>query len=212
MAHRAPRSSSDATCIYVASEYAFEINLFSSCHSAPLNIIIHAVTIPLEWASTLLLLRAIAGFTAAYIASAAVIVYYVMLLLVVRETEPELGEKESSSSPLLSGSISCECAVAAAVAWNLATILLITHEDAATTILAAIRADSYLIPCWHTRVEPAFAVFALTQLSSWLMQVGLGHVLSERNSPSMVKRLTANSAILSPVMAFHDVFFNFFRV
>jgi uncharacterized membrane protein YGL010W len=41
----------------------------------------------------------------------------------------------------------------------------------------------------------------LVHATSWLLQVGVGHWLLERNSPSMATKLSANSVLLSLLLA-----------
>lgn len=44
-------------------------------------------------------------------------------------------------------------------------------------------------------------VALLVQLLSWFAQVYIGHYLIEKNRPAMATKLTVNSVILSPMMA-----------
>ena len=51
----------------------------------------------------------------------------------------------------------------------------------------------------------SFAIFALVQLCSWCVQVYIGHKVYEKNLPAMTVKLTLNSIVLSPLLAWDYV-------
>lgn len=166
----------------------------------------------LEWSATLLLLRSLGGFEAAYISAATVTVYYVLLLQAVKETglngpsQEDLSvhssrDNEYSSSRAIAAGRGYECALAAASVLNLVTMILVADDSAATTAASVLGLDSLLRHDFEAL--PAVAVFVATQLCSWFLQVCIGHFCIEGSTPSMISRLTINSAILSPALIFH---------
>lgn len=56
----------------------------------------------------------------------------------------------------------------------------------------------------HCGPQHAWWVALGIQAFAWTGQVGVGHRLVERNSPSMATAFSAASVILSPLLAFYD--------
>lgn len=57
----------------------------------------------------------------------------------------------------------------------------------------------------HTGIFLALVIIAIVQLSSWFVQVYIGHKIYENNLPAMTVKLTLNSILLSPLLAWDCV-------
>jgi uncharacterized membrane protein YGL010W len=140
--------------------YGDELKLFKQHHSHPGNWLIHAVTVPIEWLASLLLLLSLSGVLQPVVnfLSYAIAVYY-LLCTKVRPT----------------------------------TIL------AAASHMVMAHVASFLSSSYSKR-RLIFLGIAM-HLLSWFLQVCIGHRFLERNSPSMLTKLTLNSVILSVLLA-----------
>ena len=78
--------------------------------------------------------------------------------------------------------------------------------------MAIHAALAQIIYCWIAEqvftacgYYKSLAIVALVQLSSWFVQVYIGHKIYEKNLPAMTVKLTLNSIILSPLLAWDCV-------
>lgn len=62
--------------------------------------------------------------------------------------------------------------------------------------------------CWLAEIiyhrvglYPSLAIVAIVQFCSWFVQVYIGHKIYEQNMPAMTVKLTLNSILLSPLLA-----------
>ena len=55
--------------------------------------------------------------------------------------------------------------------------------------------------CCMAETENGWLYAAVVHVSSWLLQVGVGHSLIEKNKPAMTTELTPHSVVLSPLLA-----------
>ncbi len=77
--------------------------------------------------------------------------------------------------------------------------------DSPMSLLAAV---AQIFFCWFaqyiyqiTGLNLAIGIVVFVQLSSWFLQVYIGHKVFEKNLPAMATKLTCNSIILSPLLA-----------
>lgn len=139
----------------VRRAYVEELAFFKRFHLNRVNWIIHAVTIPVEWTATLIILSVVGLHWHVAIATG---LYHLVL-----------GSR-----------VSVQAAVAQIVFGYFAHYLS-SNENASTVHLLCI--------------AMAMNGFA------WFAQVVVGHWMFEGNSPAMATKLTANSVVLSVILA-----------
>ena len=135
-----------------------ELRFYRLHHKHPLNWRLHAVCVPVEAISALVL--------TAYLSSALPTFLSTLMALYASLLDPP--------RTLVPGALVTVCLGPVAEA-----VFLWSGDESA---------------CW---------VAALLHISSWALQVGVGHRLIEGNTPGMVELLTANSVVLSPLLAVH---------
>ena len=91
--------------------------------------------------------------------------------------------------------------------WYVAVIAAVYYVilNSHRSIPAAI---AQIVFCWvaerifrNAGTYPSLAIVAIVQLSSWFVQVYIGHKICEKNMPAMTVKLTLNSILLSPLLA-----------
>jgi hypothetical protein len=154
-------------CYYAA--YLRERRFYRRYHTHPVNVLLHAATVPVEWFSTFVFVAA--GLSAPWAAQAlgvALAGYHVVCLGI--------------RGPTL--------AAAAGLAG------LAFAASAALT-------QQHLPP----GAAAGTAVAVAGHAAAWVLQVGVGHHLVERNQPAMATQLTAHSVVVSLLLAWdweHD--------
>lgn len=134
--------------------YKEEFAFYSRYHQQKVNWVLHALSIPAEWISFLLLLCYV---RLEWVVSIMIAVYYV----------------------LIDTKLSVTAALAHLVfAWTARE--LYDSMDSLITVLVTV---------------------ALVQVSSWFIQVAIGHHLCEGNKPAMMTKLSLNAVVLSVLLA-----------
>mmetsp|Transcript_24201 Transcript_24201/g.33831 ORF Transcript_24201/g.33831 Transcript_24201/m.33831 type:complete len:158 (+) Transcript_24201:87-560(+) len=140
--------------------YEKEHEFYLRYHRHPVNRVLHAFAVPLEWCSFLavlcLLHHSIPLFVAILVGS-----YYIILL------------------PNTLGILACLSQMCMGFMTMYASAAFENHGVLATGCILCLY-------CF-----------------SWIVQVGIGHWLIEKNEPGMINKLTFNSVVLSPLLAWH---------
>jgi len=91
--------------------------------------------------------------------------------------------------------------------WHVAVIAAVYYVviNSYRSVPAAI---AQIVLCWiaerifqEVGTYPSLAIAATVQLSAWFVQVYIGHKIYEKNMPAMTVKLTLNSILLSPLLA-----------
>mmetsp|Transcript_10748 Transcript_10748/g.12765 ORF Transcript_10748/g.12765 Transcript_10748/m.12765 type:complete len:165 (+) Transcript_10748:250-744(+) len=141
--------------------YQREHDFYLRYHQHPVNWMLHAFAVPLEWCSFLAALCLLHNSIPLFVAGLAG-AYYVLLL-------PNILGLFAGLSQISMG--------------------FITTYAMSTTFK-------------NHRALATGCILCLYCLS-WIVQVGFGHWLIEKNEPGMMNKLTVNSVILSPLLAWH---------
>lgn len=96
--------------------------------------------------------------------------------------------------------------------WMVAVIIAVYYltlsrsmsKYAACGQLISAALSSYLCNCMQSSISNVILLAAFIQITSWIIQVLIGHYIFEQNSPSMSTRLTLNSVVLSLLLAWDE--------
>ena len=160
-----------------------EWQLYDRYHRHAGNIIIHAAAVPVEWLGSLLMMRWACGETIMQLMLALVGAYYLALALMEGGTSSWTGDDGKRHRRWLPASLMSsisQCCL---------------YGPAANFIVTEFCANDGISVMLHA---------AALHLAAWSCQVGIGHWLLERNSPSIAGGLTLHAVALSPLLAWHS--------
>jgi uncharacterized membrane protein YGL010W len=181
------------------ADFAHELHFYRKFHRHPINWALHAVCVPLEWLSWLVVVVCMGvdhrlGLLGCVGGS---------LLAIAL-----LGEEKAKSVPPIAVAVSVFYAVlllagefSAVVVGSVVGLYYLALRPSALHAVAALAQPlmGYGALLWVE--DYGFVAAVAMHLGSWFLQVGVGHSMIEGNEPGMATALTLHAIILSPLLA-----------
>lgn len=167
---------------YLKNEYKNEFQLYSKYHQNKINWYIHSISIPLEWFSFLLF---ISNFTLLYwLISFLIFIYYNLLIYNNKKNKKRINIICSLLHLLFS------------------IIIDLIHYYFQNSIYTFNLSFIPFISSLSIKYNYYILILSISlYFISWFLQICIGHFYFEKNYPSMTKKLTFNSIILSVLLS-----------